>query len=333
MDLHVAKDPTEEGRPVKLKESLASLIRTQGFSGRQKKIAEDLGISEAALSHYIKGRSTPSFEKLLSLAEYFDVSLDYLVYGQVEQAPHAENPPDGFVARQVQAALTEAHGLSARRQDLVSRLAQVMVQSLESAVEEIVAQPTRNEAARSARTITNPDAIVLEQEARAVSVVSGWPNEDAKTGRQSGTTIVTAGGVTKPGPFLPVQSSNLKRGVPYRQIVQGQSSGWRERAARVRAGLRGAGVTQEQLDAHLLMKGSEEPIISTFILLRVPDSFSDPSSRVIYERFRPYFRHDGLFAYISIMDDVFQGGLPLAERYRDAAEKIFTHMWEAGPEI
>ena len=45
----------------------------------QKALGEILGVSDAAVTMMEKGRRFPSFEVLLALAEYFDVSLDYLV--------------------------------------------------------------------------------------------------------------------------------------------------------------------------------------------------------------------------------------------------------------
>jgi transcriptional regulator with XRE-family HTH domain len=317
-------------RPVKLSESLGSLIRTQGFTGNQKKIAEDIGVSEAALSHYLTGRSSPSFDKLLALADYFDVSLDYLVYG-ASTTSQAQPLPEGYITRQVQSALNEADRQSARRQDLISRLSGVMITSLESAVDEIVRQPVRDE---SARTITNEDAIALEESARQAQIMSGLSSQDDKTGRHSGTTIVTAEGQVKPGPFLGVQSTNIKRGVTYRQIVQGPREEWKGRVTRLRASLRGAGVTQEQLDANHAARGSDEPILGTVILLWItPEQIQSPQARILHERFRHYFREDGLFVYISIMDDLFKGGFPLAARYRDAAEEIFERMWRNGAPI
>lgn len=45
----------------------------------QKALASILGISDAAVTMMEKGRRAPSFEVLCALADYFDVSLDYLV--------------------------------------------------------------------------------------------------------------------------------------------------------------------------------------------------------------------------------------------------------------
>ena len=44
-----------------------------------KDIADVLRISPRAVQHYSDGRRFPDFHGLLALADYFDVSLDYLV--------------------------------------------------------------------------------------------------------------------------------------------------------------------------------------------------------------------------------------------------------------
>jgi len=38
-----------------------------------------LGISRAALSHYEKGRREPDYDTLITIADFFKVSLDYLM--------------------------------------------------------------------------------------------------------------------------------------------------------------------------------------------------------------------------------------------------------------
>ena len=45
----------------------------------QVKIAKMLNMSKMAISHWEKGNSEPSIEQLKILANFFDVSIDYLV--------------------------------------------------------------------------------------------------------------------------------------------------------------------------------------------------------------------------------------------------------------
>ena len=46
---------------------------------KQSELAEKLGTKKPSISQWESGTSTPSFAMLCELADFFDVSLDYLV--------------------------------------------------------------------------------------------------------------------------------------------------------------------------------------------------------------------------------------------------------------
>lgn len=48
----------------------------------QQKVAMDLNISREALSYYETGKREPSLSLLLSMSEYFNVSINYLITGK-----------------------------------------------------------------------------------------------------------------------------------------------------------------------------------------------------------------------------------------------------------
>ena len=58
-------------------ECLSALRKQNGMS--LVALGEALGVSDEAVRLMEKGRRSPSFEVLCALADYFDVSLDYLV--------------------------------------------------------------------------------------------------------------------------------------------------------------------------------------------------------------------------------------------------------------
>lgn len=45
----------------------------------QKQLAKEIGASERGIQHYELGERKPTYEMLIALANYFDISLDYLV--------------------------------------------------------------------------------------------------------------------------------------------------------------------------------------------------------------------------------------------------------------
>lgn len=59
---------------------MISIMKQHGINA--KKLTEELNISSSSFTDWSKGKGTPSLDKLVKFADYFDVSLDYLVYGK-----------------------------------------------------------------------------------------------------------------------------------------------------------------------------------------------------------------------------------------------------------
>lgn len=57
----------------------------------QEELSAKLGITRAALSHYEKNRREPDSDTLNKIADFFDISIDYLL-GRTEEAHHQLDP-------------------------------------------------------------------------------------------------------------------------------------------------------------------------------------------------------------------------------------------------
>jgi len=58
-------------------ERLSSLRREKGLS--QRRAAEDLGVSQALLSHYENGAREPKLEFVIRACKYYDVPADFVL--------------------------------------------------------------------------------------------------------------------------------------------------------------------------------------------------------------------------------------------------------------
>ena len=58
-------------------ERLKAIRKSRGIT--QKQLAQDIGASERGIQSYEIGERKPAFDQLIALADFFDVSLDYLV--------------------------------------------------------------------------------------------------------------------------------------------------------------------------------------------------------------------------------------------------------------
>lgn len=59
---------------------LQKIRKAKGFS--QLKVAMDLSISREAISFYENGKRSPDVDMLVDLSRYFNVSIDYLIFGK-----------------------------------------------------------------------------------------------------------------------------------------------------------------------------------------------------------------------------------------------------------
>lgn len=59
-----------------LSERLVSLRKSRNLT--QKQLASAINLSEVGIQNYEGNRRKPAYDVLISLADYFDVSLDYL---------------------------------------------------------------------------------------------------------------------------------------------------------------------------------------------------------------------------------------------------------------
>ena len=58
-------------------ERLSYLMRIEKLS--QSELARKNGISQSAICNWLNGKKEPSIESLWKLADYFDVTVDYLI--------------------------------------------------------------------------------------------------------------------------------------------------------------------------------------------------------------------------------------------------------------
>lgn len=74
-------------------DKLLELRKKHGLS--QKKLADKLGVAQSSINYWEKGQRIPSANAVQKIADFFDISVDYL-YGNDFELP-ADAPPVGAV--------------------------------------------------------------------------------------------------------------------------------------------------------------------------------------------------------------------------------------------
>ena len=178
-------------------ERLYELMRERGVNA--KRVCEELNMSNSAFTDWKKGKAKPGVEALSKLAEYFDVTLDYLVLGK-ENESNAEPPvaerieyklPDysDMIHMIDQDILIKFHRLSSENQGKVMAYIDGMLAALPvPAMQNQNIPAPRNSASPAAETESKPESepTVMETETELKSEFESAPvNQNEEDGRMS----------------------------------------------------------------------------------------------------------------------------------------------------
>ncbi|MFO6495008.1 MULTISPECIES: HTH-type transcriptional regulator Xre [unclassified Bacillus (in: firmicutes)] len=73
---------------------LGGRLKTLRGKRTQEEVAKQIGVSRARYSHYENGRSEPDYETLKKLADYYKVTIDYLLTGAEKKEPLQDSLDD-----------------------------------------------------------------------------------------------------------------------------------------------------------------------------------------------------------------------------------------------
>ena len=76
-------------------EIFLKLLEEKGVSAY--KVGKATGIAGSTFTDWKTGRSAPKQDKLQKIADYFGVTLDYLMTGEEQNSPYSDNMADLFV--------------------------------------------------------------------------------------------------------------------------------------------------------------------------------------------------------------------------------------------
>lgn len=193
-------------REVKLETMLARLIERDGYNRNRQPILDSINVTAAALSQYVRGRTRPSFDKLLALADFFGVSLDYLVYGEPTSTPADPAP----LARYIQQALSDERARTTRLADLITRIGGQLMARVNEVASDLETRLSGVEG-----LIELDDILRVEQHCVQADIVTADLEADI---------IFLEDDTAAPGPFFSVVVDNLSRGCTYRFLLVGEAA-------------------------------------------------------------------------------------------------------------
>lgn len=298
-------------REVKLETMLNSLIERGGYSRNRQPILSAVGITAAALSQYTRGRTRPSFQKLVELADFFGVSLDYLVYGEPVSTPIDHGP----IARYVEQALTDVQARANRHSNLVARIGRLLVDRINEVAIEILDSRTAG-----IEGLADQDEVLrIERYCRQADIVATdlAPN-----------IITVAGGTTVPGQFFQVVAANLTRGCSYRFLLAGELSMRSPAVMRFRELIADA-VGGDRLHENCAFRRSVFPVMGGLGLYQLNTPMFAREEPWLFAQFGKYLLNGSWLGYVNRSNDDSTADMLMNPDYTERACGTFDALWNA----
>ncbi len=302
---------------IKLGQTLKQLIEGHGYSRNRQKILRAVGVSGTALSQYLHDQVRPSFRTLIALAEFFDVSLDYLVFG-ISQEPQAAAPDYGPLARYIDLSLSEVQARAARHTWMIGRISSALAQEIDQIARRVVEHATP-----PAGMLLDDESLVLERYSVDTTIVSLNLQYD----------ILAFEETKAAGRFLPVVAENLIKGRAYRFLLPAPARDWRPVVDSFREILQASGVGSDALVQNCKFRVTSVPVATGLGLCQLDIGSLRREQGLLYEQFSGFIDADGWLGYtIAANEDVKADTLMDAFHLRQAQESI-PYLWKAAKPI
>lgn len=306
--------PEGRGREVKFGQMLESLIERGGYSRNRKKILRALDISAAALSQYVREQTRPSFGKLLAIAEFFDVSLDYLVYGR----PTGSLIDYGPLYRYVDHALADVQARGSRHSAVAARIGRVLADRINDVAAELAAAPT----ATREGLLQDDEMLRLERYCRTADILSLDLEFDV---------IHLEEGIAA-GRFLPVVAANLERGAEYRFLIPGPDRAMETTVEACRR-LLADQVGGDRVRQNCAFRRTATPLLSGVVLLKLDAVGLRAEEPALYWQISDYLSEDGWLGCVIRPNHDSNSDMLMDPSHARRARTSFETLWSAAVTI
>lgn len=302
---------------VKLEQMLATLIKEGGYSRNRRTILDSVGITAAALSQYTRGQTRPSFQKLLALADFFNVSLDYLVYGEPTRDPVDQR---GTLVQYVEHSWEDLQSRVSRHADLVARIGRVLADRVDQVAAELAASPT----AGREGLIEQDELVRIERYCQQVDIVAFDLGSDI---------IATITASAEEGQFFHVVAANLAKGCKYRFLLACDDRAFRETVPRFR-NLVSARVGGDQLNENCSFRRSTHPVAVGSGLYRLDVAELSADEPALLAQFSSHLFGGAWLGYVNRPNETSNADMIMGPSFTERAQNTFEALWrDAGDRV
>jgi transcriptional regulator with XRE-family HTH domain len=298
-------------REVTLAATLNDLIERGGYSRNRQAILDSVGVTAAALSQYARGRTRPTFQNLVALADFFGVSLDYLVYGEPVSAPVDHGP----IARYVEQALTDVQTSTQRHSDLVARIGRLLADRINDVARGLAASPS-----------AGMEGLIELEECRRVERYCR--RADIVTNDMGSNIIGLADGEAAAGQFFQVVKANLAKGCEYRFLLTGDLNVQSDSVVRFREMI-GAAIGGDRLNRYCAFRRAVFPIMSGAGLYELDTATLALEDPGLFTQFGKYLLNGTWLGYVNRPNVDSNADMLMSPDYTEYARAAFETLWSA----
>lgn len=297
-------------REVKLESMLSSLIEQGGYSRNRRPILDSINVTAAALSQYTRGRTRPSFDKLVALADFFGVSLDYLVYGQPNITPTDPGP----TARYVEQALMDVRARTNRHTELIARMSRLLMDRIDDVAAEVV----DSRSAGFEGLIETSEILRVERHCQQANIVADTLEADI---------ILTDEDDAAPGQFFPVVVDNLRRGCVYRFLLAGDLTTRSPIVNRLREMINDT-VGGDILHKCCLFRTTAWPVAGAAVLYKLDIQRFETTEPGLFLQFGKYIHDHTWLGYLNRPTDDSTADMLMGPSHVARTHKAFDILWK-----
>jgi transcriptional regulator with XRE-family HTH domain len=314
---------------IKLHDILTRLLTEGEFSGTRKQVCAAVGISPSALSQLARGQTKPSLETLVRLADFFRVSLDYLVLGE-QPMPITPATDYGPLARYIDLSLARLQAQSDERVDLVARIGRALAEQLERVAGEVAAASPS-----LAGVLKDEETMLLEAYSVQTWIFSMNLHydiilaPDSPPGDRIPGTLGASGdtgGAGAAGRFLPVVAQNLGRGRRYRFLLPAAVRDWRPVVQSYRALLTKDLTNPQAVLNNCPFRATPGPVVTSFGLYQLDLAALEREAPLLLAQVR-HAVSDGWLGYVIPPSRELQADALMDHLHLEQARRTFADLW------
>lgn len=302
---------------IKIEEKLTELLAVSPRTNTE--IANEIGVSTSSLTQYRQGTARPSLHNLVALSQVFDVSLDYLVFGEEHADEELNVDP---IVRYMDQSLQDMQVRTAEHTSLVVRVGKHISEKLDEEVNEYLSESSYH---HHSGTISDTETLSLERNSKKTKLVL----------RNFDYNLIDAPCET-PGRFFMTVANNLNQGREYQYLLpKDADTDWSSTVQDFKRLLEEQTSNKVVVRANCQFRVTDAPIVVGFGLYQINiDDFRE-DNEMLYDFLIDQDYIDGLgrFGYISPPSISGRVDSIMDDEYLSTACDLFDALWKEAESI